>query len=475
MGMGTLADYIRTRADLTSDQAEHLRRLCQSWQVLADLSFSDLLLYVRASGDEVFEVVAQLRPFTSQTLYPHDMVGTRVTQPEQPIVERAYREGEIWAQDDPVLVDGIPIRMDAVPVRFRGEVIGVVTKEGSPATSRRPGRLEQVYLEAGDRVSRMIADGVFPYPQHPAGEWPRVSDGLFVLDAEGRIEWASPNALSSLRRLGIAHNVLGRFLDELGLGETPVREAMMEQELQDGELVRGDAHIRLRVIPLFSDGKTTRGLVLTRDVTELREKERVISVKDATIREIHHRVKNNLQTIASLLRLQSRRLHSEEAKAALQESVLRIGSIALVHEILSEEPEDVGEFGEVARRISAMVGEALVLPDQTVEVKVTGKSGPLGAELATPLAVTLAELLQNAVEHAFPDGRSGTVKVELSREGDEVVVVVWDDGIGMQQPLEGSRLGLQIVRSLIVELGGSFDVTSEAGTRVELRVPTKRK
>ena len=474
MGMGTLADYIRTRADLTSQEAEHLRRLCQSWQVLADLSFSDLLLYVRARGDEVFEVVAQLRPFTSQTLYPHDLVGTRVTQPEQPIVERAYREGEVWAQDDPVLVDGIPIRMDAVPVRYRGDVIGVVTKEGSPATSRRPGRLEQVYLDAADRVSRMIAEGTFPYAERLSGEWPRVGDGLFVLDADGRIDWASPNALSSLRRLGVSHNVLGRYLDELGLGETPIREALAGRELRDGELVRGDAHIRIRVMPLFADGTTSRGLVLSRDVTELREKERVISVKDATIREIHHRVKNNLQTIASLLRLQSRRLHSEEAKAALQESVLRIGSIALVHEILSEEPEDVGEFGDIARRIGAMVAEALVLPEQSIEVKVTGHTGPLGAELATPLAVTLAELLQNAVEHAFPDGRAGTVKVELGREGDEVVVVVWDDGVGMQQPLEGSRLGLQIVRSLIGELGGNFEATSEAGTRCELRVPTKK-
>ena len=475
MGMGTLADYIRTRADLSSHQAEHLRKLCQSWQVLADLSFSDLLLYVRARGDEVFEVVAQLRPFTSQTLYPHDLVGTRVTQPEQPIVERAYREGDVWAQDDPVLVDGIPIRMDAVPVRFGGAVIGVVTKEGSPATSRRPGRLEQVYLDAADRVSRMISEGTFPYAQQLGGEWPRVGDGLFVLDADGRIEWASPNALSSLRRLGVAHNVLGRFLDELGLGETPVREALMSRELLDGELVRGDAHIRLRVMPLFTNGTTSRGLVLSRDITELREKERVISVKDATIREIHHRVKNNLQTIASLLRLQSRRLHSEEAKAALQESVLRIGSIALVHEILSEQPEDVGEFGEIARRIGAMVAEALVLPEHAVEVKVTGQTGPLGAELATPLAVSLAELLQNAVEHAFPDGRPGSVKVELGRVAGDVVVVVWDDGIGMQQPLESSRLGLQIVRSLIGELGGTFDVTSETGTRCEIRIPTKRK
>src|SRR5918992_4580691 len=198
--MSTLVERIREVSDLSEREAEHLRSLCSSWQVLADLSFSDLLLYVPAREHDVYEICAQLRPFTSQTLYPHDMVRTRINQPEQPMVERAYREGRIWAQEEPVLVDGIPIRMDAVPVRFEGKVIAVVTKEGSPATSRRPGRLEQVYLEAAEHVSRMITEGRFPFRETPAGEWPRVGDGLFVLDAEGKVSWASPNALSSLRR-----------------------------------------------------------------------------------------------------------------------------------------------------------------------------------------------------------------------------------------------------------------------------------
>jgi two-component sensor histidine kinase len=473
--MATLAERIRAISNVSMDEAEHLRSLCRSWQVLADLSFSDLLLYVKKRGEDVFEVGAQLRPFTSQTLYPQDMVGTRVTQPEQPIVERAFREGLIWAQDDPVLVDGIPIRMDAVPVRFDGRVIAVVTKEGSPATSRRPGRLEQVYLDAADHVSAMIAEGLFPYADSPVSDWPRVGDGLFVFEEGGEVVWASPNALSSLRRMGISQNILGRGLDELGLGETLVKSAMGSQSLVDGELVRGDTHVMIRVLPLVRDHAVIGALGLARDVSEVRQKERVISIKEATIREIHHRVKNNLQTIASLLRLQGRRLQSEEAKAALQESVLRIGSIALVHETLSEQPEDLADFGDIARRVGRMVSEGLVLPDSEIEIKVTGQTGPLGAESATPLAVTLAELLQNAIEHAFPDGGSGTVKVELSREGEEVVVIVWDDGIGISgDPLEGARLGLQIVRSLIEEMGGTFSVSSEVGTRVELRVPTSR-
>lgn len=472
--MATLADRIRDIADLSREEAEHLRTLCSSWQVLADLSFSDLLLYVQRSDEEVFEVCAQLRPFTSQTLYPHDMVGTKVTQPEQPIVERAFREGRIWAQDEPVLVDGVPIRMDAVPVRHNGKVIGVVTKEGSPATSRRPGRLEQVYLDAAEHVSRMIADGLFP-SYRPVGEWPRVGDGLFVLDAEGRVDWASPNALSALRRMGVAQNVLGRRIDELGLGGTPIAHALRTRSLQDGELERGDTTIVLRVIPLMGDDDLVGALALARDISEVRQKERVISVKDATIREIHHRVKNNLQTIASLLRLQGRRLNSDEAKEALRESVLRIGSIALVHETLSEDPSDAAEFGEVARRIGRMVSEGLVLPGRQIEIKVTGTAGPVGADLATPLAVTLTELLQNAIEHAFGDEAPGTIAVEVSREADEVVLIVRDDGAGIPSgALKGARLGLQIVRSLIQELSGTFDISSDGGTRVEVRVPVRK-
>ena len=473
--MATLADRIRRIADLTPAQAEHLRTLCSAWQVLADLSFSDLLLYVRVKGEDAFEIAAQLRPFTSQTLYPQDIVGTRVTQPEQPIVERAFREGRIWAQSDPVLVDGIPIRMDAVPVRHEGHVVAVVTKEGSPATSRRPGRLEQVYLDAAERVSQMINDGRFPWPDRPEGDWPRIGDGLFVLDESGEVVWASPNALSSLRRLGLPQNILGRTLDDLGLGETPARRALATQRLMDGELVRGDAHVLLRVMPLIEGDVTVGGLVLARDVSEVRQKERVISVKDATIREIHHRVKNNLQTIASLLRLQGRRVHSDEAKGALQESVLRISSIALVHETLSEDPSDVAEFGEIARRIGRMVGEGLVMPGRGIEIKVTGSAGPLGADLATPLAVTLTELLQNAVEHAFPDDRDGTIAVELARSEREVGMTVWDDGIGIPDGAQkGSRLGLQIVRSLVAELGGKMRITSDGGTRVEIHIPTSR-
>ena len=215
-----------------------------------------------------------------------------------------------------------------------------------------------------------------------------------------------------------------------------------------------------------------------RDVSEVRRRDRMLLSKDATIREIHHRVKNNLQTIASLLRLQGRRLESREAKNALNESVRRIRSIALVHETLAYEAGNTVPFGDVIRPLVRIVEDGLVDPDRRVRFHVEGDPGDLPAEVATPLAVVLTELLQNAVEHGFPEGsgaRRGSVVVRISREGDEAVVDVRDDGVGLPpgfSPERSAGLGLSIVRTLVQsELAGTITMKNDGGTWVHLRVP----
>jgi two-component sensor histidine kinase len=197
--------------------------------------------------------------------------------------------------------------------------------------------------------------------------------------------------------------------------------------------------------------------------------------KDATIREIHHRVKNNLQTVAALLRLQARRLDSDPARAALEEAVRRVGSIAIVHETLSQTLDEMVEFDEIADRVLAMVAE--ISPGR-VATRRTGKFGILTAETATPLSMVLTELLQNALEHGFGPGESGTVEVSVTRGRDLVTVAVQDDGRGLPPGFDAQKagnLGLQIVRTLVVgELGGTFDMLPApdgTGTRVLLELP----
>jgi two-component sensor histidine kinase len=233
-------------------------------------------------------------------------------------------------------------------------------------------------------------------------------------------------------------------------------------------------------IPLLEHGSVTGAVLLVRDVTELRRRDRMLLSKDATIREVHHRVKNNLQTVSALLRLQGRRLASPEAKQAIEESVRRVRSIALVHETLSREIRETVPFDDVVRPLVRLVEEGLQTSERPVRFVVEGELGDLPPETATPLAVVLVELLQNAVEHAYPaapaaTGTDATVRVQMTSTDRELRIVVRDQGPGFPPGFtlsSSGSLGLTIVRTLVTtELGGLIAVRNDGGAVVELRIP----
>lgn len=494
--MATLAELVREHTDLGAQEQSHLQRLVASWGLLADLSFADLLLFVPLDGGEghgKFLVVAQIRPTTNQTVYRHDFVGAVVDEIERPFLARAARTGEIVEGEINLEVspggEAQRVRAMCVPVFHGDKAVAVFSRESLPSLGRRTGDLERVYNDVFVRFVRMIAAGTFPYPQsEPEGEEaPRVGDGVLVLDGAGRVDYASPNAVSALHRVGVHANAQGMRLSELGLKEAAIRTAMgsglpITEEIESGQ----DVTVLLRCLPLLADQAVTGALVLLRDISDLRSRDRMLVSMDATIREIHHRVKNNLQTISSLLRLQGRRLASPEAKVAIEESVRRIRSIALVHEILSRAAGDEVPFNEIVRPLVRMVEDSVSSPDRPVRFVVEGDAGTLADRVATPLAVVLTELLQNAVDHAFPEiaevndsvMTEGHVLVVLSNDGEELVVQVTDDGVGLPSTFvleESPGLGLSIVRSLVVsQLGGSIVLRGRdesLGTVAEVRVP----
>jgi two-component sensor histidine kinase len=222
--------------------------------------------------------------------------------------------------------------------------------------------------------------------------------------------------------------------------------------------IGSDTVLILRTIPLRPEGHHIGALVLLRDVTDLRRRDRELMTKDATIREIHHRVKNNLQTVAALLRLQARRIDSPEGREALEQAVRRVGSIALVHETLSQAFAESVDFDDVADRLRVMVGEVSSSGDG-VTSRLDGSFGTLTPEVATPLAMVLTELLQNAVEHGL-HGSAGLVSVGARRVCGRLLLTVEDDGRGLPAGFDLDRsasLGLSIVRTLVEsELGGQL-------------------
>lgn len=503
--MPTLLELASEHTALSDDEVVHLTSLISEWGMLADFSFSDLLLYVpvASAGGTNWLTASQVRAATGQTLYQSDLVGEYADDTDRPFIAAAAQSGQIQKGEITLPYLEAPVNMTAIPVMHEGKTIAVLTREVSTVSGRRPGQLERTYLSIFDDFANMIATGLFPYTGRIADSSvaPRVGDGVIVLDGSARVRYASPNAVSALHRIGIRANAVGQSLAELGFAQDAARVSFERREPVVEELDQEhDVTLLVRSIPILKRGARATnvigGVVLMRDVSELRRRDRLILTKDATIKEIHHRVKNNLQTISSLLRLQGRRLSSDEAKDAIADSVRRIRTIALVHETLSREPGEDVAFVEIVRPLIQLSQESLQSSDRPVRFEVRGDGGRLPATIATPLSVVILELLQNVVDHAFGDKRrDGVVRVFLARDTDDdaLHIRVIDNGVGVDEQFDISRatgLGLSIVRTLVTtELGGTIsmrpasnadlvdaaldDGSGQVGTVVDLRIPTE--
>jgi two-component sensor histidine kinase len=485
---------LRRYTDLDAADVDRLQSLVADWQLLADLSFADLVLHVPLRSDHPdapgFVVVSQMRPSTGPTSLIDDLVGGISRPSERPLVDAAYTENRIVREGDPVWRDDVPVREESIPVGgAAGRPIGVVARHTNLAAARAPSRLELAYVSSADDLAQMVQEGSFPFPGEMATPEAtlRVGDGLIRLDADGRVTYASPNALSAWRRLGLTADLadvhLGTVTAALVRDRNPVDEAVTSvvsgRAPRVGEIEGNGAVLRLRAIPLVLSRQRIGALVLVRDITELRHLDRQLLTKDATIREIHHRVKNNLQTVAALLRLQARRLELPEARAALDEAVRRVGSIALVHETLALTLDEAVAFDDITDQVITMVGDVAGAGDEPgagIAVLRRGSFGLLAAGVATPLAMVLTELLQNAVEHGLA-GVGGQVEVLVSRREHELIVTVADDGHGLPEGFsadESSRLGLRIVRTLVLsELAGALELRPRpgGGTEAVVTVP----
>ena len=464
--MSTLGDLLAEHTVLPGAAVDHLHAVVGEWQLLADLSFGDYLMWVRRDDGTVV-CVAQCRPTTASTLLITDAVGTQVAE------------------------EGL---LGAVAVRHRGEVVALLTHQTARDGRRTSSRLEKAYLDCAGHLLHMLSEGTFPNVGDlaMARSSPRVGDGFIRLDVGGAVIYASPNALSAYHRMGLSSELEGHNLVSITrpLISDPFEAQELAVHIADSlaggssmrlEVDAGGAAVLLRTLPLVEHGVSAGAAVLIRDVTEVKRRDRALLSKDATIREIHHRVKNNLQTVAALLRLQARRTNNVEARDALIESVRRVAAIAQVHEALSMSVDEEVNLDQVIDRILPIMNDVARV-DTPIRINREGSLGVLDADRATALVMVVTELVQNAIEHAFdPADRQGRVLIRAERSARWLQIVGADDGRGLPQGFDietSDRLGLQIVRTLMsAELDGTLEMRpgADGGTDVVVRVPIGRR
>jgi two-component sensor histidine kinase len=503
--VATLTELLAEHTTLSDEAAAHLQRLVAEWQLLADLSFADYLLAVRGDEGE-FVYVAQVRPNTASTVFQHDEVGhpvedTESAQGANPLIHPAFATGRIMQEGLATRYGNLLVTRVAIPVTFEGRVIAVLGRAVEASETRPPSPLEAAYRDAAQALCEMVVEGTFPLDEaNTMGlSTPRAGDGFVRLGPAGVVEYASPNALSAVHRMGWTTDLSGVVLADLfrRLLNDPFEStdaaamlAMAAGAADDSDVpVRGlrmefdarRATVLVRAVPLRSRGRSQGAVLLIRDVTEVKRRDLALISKDATIREIHHRVKNNLQSVSALLRLQARRSNNPETSKALEEAVRRVGSIALVHEMLSGSVDEEVDVDAIVDRVGTSIVD-VALPDgggSRVVVTRVSRLGVLAADLAMPLVMVLTEVLQNSIEHGFATGQKGArIVIDAERDVRSLAVHITDNGQGLPDGFDlekSDRLGLQIVRTLVSnDLGGQIRIGPSpdgTGTRVDLTIP----
>lgn len=448
----------------------HLANIADNLQLIADLGYGDVALCVPGTNG-LLTVHGDARPNTAVAPIPSSRAGQTLRHQDEPEAYEALGTGAVIEGTVTRVARGIKYLTSAFPVGG-DQPYAIVIRHLAEQISETSGSMETAFMDAALDLLALLSGGPLLDVRSgaPFSTLRTAGDGVLRVDLDGRVVYSSPNAVNILRLAGFEGAVIGTPASELPGGGYAIAPVVGTLQAGEMETEVADRSLRYRTIGLAGGA-----LVLVQDITEARRREAEIKVKEATIREVHHRVKNNLQTIASLLRIQARRSESEEVRHALAEATERVASMAVVHDLLAGSDEERVDFSQVTRTVVELVRRGLLGDARGFVVTVEGVSGQVDAPTATSLALAVAELAHNAIEHGMAERDSGEVQVQLRRVPGELVIVVRDNGGGMPEgfdPLTSANLGLEIVRTVVEDdLRGTLSFTGGRGTTVTVRVP----
>jgi two-component system, sensor histidine kinase PdtaS len=478
---------------LSKNNTALVERIAKVIPMLADLSRADVLIGAPRDEDRI-EVIAQAQPHTVAPVHRAVLVGQLWTESDANALFRAIdtRQFARGLREYPPTEGGIgeggpaPAVQEAYPIENdNGEIVGGVLIETNLLESERLKRRSEVF----QRVLKMFQQSALRGEPGGIENMARFGehDGVIVTDNEGVIRYMSGIAVNLYRNIGYGEPLLGKPLSYLELHDDElVQQAIRSRRCGQIETQeRGRTWVK-KALPIFRADRSSLfgqsrqspplAFLLIHDDTEAREREQELLIQATMIKELHHRVKNDLQTVASLLRMQSRRMQTTEAKGALAEAVNRILSIAVIHEFLSVSDTRAINIREVAQRIVQQMQTGILDPESRIRLTLEGPNIYLPARQATSCALVVNELLQNALEHGY-DSRAtgGTIALVFEDHGDAVGLNVHDDGRALPPDFSLDRvdsLGLRIVHMLVTQdLKGQFDLQSDHGVSAIVRFP----
>ncbi|NPV71335.1 MAG: histidine kinase [Firmicutes bacterium] len=470
--MGIIRELCVEHTNLNDEDIAIIEQMAANLQSMADITQADFFIDCATRDPDVAVVIAEAKPHTAPSLYRTSVVGQLALKQNEPAVIRTQQTGQLTLGMRGTSQEGIPIKQSVVPIlNPPGQTIGTLIMEQDITEQVRTEAQVELLVETAEQLTETLLQVAMQDRALPD----ILMDALVVANHEGVVTYANPIAVSIYKKLGIHNDVIGRKLTDLSLDSSIAKALLEDGTFVTREINVGNLVLLIKALPLLRAAKVVGYIMLIRDISEIRSKEKELMVKSAVIQEIHHRVKNNLQTIASLLRLQQRRVDSPSVKKAFADSINRIMSTAIVHEVLSREGLEMINVKEVAQEIAQMLKSTMIEPDRNIVTNISGDEIVLTSKQATSVGLIINELVHNAIDHAFGERKEGSINIVFRDSASIVSIEVHDDGWGFPEhfSIRKSRgLGLSIVHALVEEdLKGMIRFSNVSGAHIHITFP----
>lgn len=454
----SIEQLCREYTDLTDEEIQVIEMMAATLQPLANLESADIFIDCRCREGADAIVVAEAKPEDAPSAYQDSVVSMLAKEENEPAVARTFRLGiatkymKARTQEDNYTIQSVE------PIKYNSRVIGVLIREKRITEDDEAEAEPAGGYEAVERpLEHMVNEGIWLSES--------LDEGLLLIDANGRVAFRNAFAKELFRNLGFVHEIKGRRYKDICLlnwdGLIPQKESLKEIQC-------GNYYLRIREIALQKGD--IRLAVIIRDITWDRMQEKNLMLKSVAVKELHHRVKNNLQTIASLLRLQARRAEHEETKQVLEESISRILAISATHQLLSQNGETQVSLREILNTVKSNVIQPFTCRDFRLKLELLGEDITVDSDVAGSVALVTNELLQNSLKYAFTGRSEGTVTITIEKGKVYSTLTVKDDGVGFdEKQVRTGSLGLSLARTIVQDkLHGKLRIRSgKSGTSAE--------
>ncbi len=443
----------RLHTRLNESDINKVKSVAGNLQFIADLNQANVFIDCPTPESSHTIVVAEAEPSTGISLYEFPVIGQFAYEAFEPAVFYTLRTGKQKFLNRALTQEGKMAEQSVVPIRGEhNQVIAVLIMEKDISDKVE----KEDKMKALSEATTTLSEIMISMAQNEQIVPEVIEEALFIIGSDYRINYFNPSAINLVDEICNSDCKVGSsiiqyfpFMEEI----LQLPEALLMREIQIG-----NRFLQLKKITLNNENESNIFVIL-KDLTELKEKERELVVKSVAIREVHHRVKNNLQTIASLIRLQMRNGVPEQSKILFQETLNRILSIASVYEvILSESSTDNVDVYALIERIGNMIVYSENHSNKAILIEYRGSKLKLVSNKAISVALIINELVQNCMNHAFTGRDTGNIKVSFRQLNNIIELNVRDDGIGYSRDC-GASFGLDIVNMMVeYDLEGEFTI-----------------